>query len=295
MRILPDTRDLIDLTERGQPIFPDQFRQYLLNGNHQAVLTFNNIRELAGPLAVGDGNFLQIRRYLQLLEAMPHTYLAEVRVVGIEIQSAVEAFETGTEYKDVSPYVSRWDGTFMSPSGSVTEKFKQLVGMRLDEIVYDVFREQPQVFAPLNEALPNLIALLQQDRDLLRKGKVPAREHFLRSIKKHAEYHKVALPVGKEEAFAKWIYTDPRRCPGLRLNHEVYRRLMRNYADVPEVGDFVDLNFIFAVPYVDAITLDNRIREYCSQAARGLLRVGLAVDYRQRLYRNFADIMERNP
>ena len=43
MRILPDTRDLIDLTEHNLPISPDEFRQYLLNGNHQAVLTFNNI------------------------------------------------------------------------------------------------------------------------------------------------------------------------------------------------------------------------------------------------------------
>lgn len=294
MRILPDTRDLINLTERGQPISPEQFKQYLLKGNHQAVLTFNNIRELAGPLAEG-ADFLPIRRSLQTLEAMPHTYLREVTIVALEIQSAVEAFTGGSECRDVSPYVSRWDGTLMTRSQNVTEHFKQLVGLRLDDIVYDVFRYQPQAFAPLHEGLPNLITLLQQDRELLRNGKVPAREHFLRSIKKHAEYHNVALPAGREEAFARWVYSDPKRCPGLRLNHEVYRRLMRNYTDVPEVGDFVDLNFIFAVPYVDAITLDNRIREYCSQAARSLMRLGLTVDYRERLYRDLPSLMQKNP
>jgi hypothetical protein len=295
MNILPDTRDLINLTERNQPLSADEFRQYLLNGDHQAVLIFNNIRELAGPLAAGDGDFLQIRRYLQTLEAMPHTYLSEVKIPGLEIQSAVEGFASGTECRAVSPYVNRWDGTLMTRSQNLTEHFKQLVGLRLDDIVHDVFHYQPQAFAPLHEALPNLITLLRQDRELLRTGKVPAREHFLRSIKKHAEYHNVALPVGKEEAFARWVYSDPRRCPGLRLNHEVYRRLMRNYTDVPEVGDFVDLNFIFAVPYVHAITLDNRIREYCSQAARSLMRVGLTVDYRDRLYPNLLKIIERNP
>ena len=295
MNILPDTRDLIDLTERGLPITSDVFREYLVNRNHQVVLTFNNVRELAGPLAVGDRDFLRIRRYLQSLETMPHTYLGEVKVVGIEIQSAVEAFTSGNEYKDVSPYVSRWDGTLMTQSGNLTEHFKQLVGLRLDDIVHDVFRYQPQAFAPLTEQLPHLVTLLERDRELLRAGKVPACEHFLRSIKKHAEYHKVPLPVGKEEVFARWVYSDPRRCPGLRLNHEVYRRLMRNYTDVPEVGDFVDLNFIFAVPYVDAITLDNRIREYCSQAARSLMRLGLAVDYRVRLYRNLSEVMQKNP
>jgi len=147
----------------------------------------------------------------------------------------------------------------------------------------------------LYEALPTLITLLRQDRELLRSGKVPAREHFMRSIKKHAEYHKVPLPAGKEEEFARWVYRDPRRCPGLRLNHEVYRRLMRNYDDVPEVGDFVDLNLIFAVPYVDAVTLDNRMREYCSQAARSLMRVGLAVDYRKRLYPDLREIIQKKP
>ncbi len=296
MNILPDTRDLINLTERGQPISADEFRQYMVNGNHQAVLTFNNIRELAAPLAVGDGDFLRIRRYLQLLEAMPHTYLGEVTIVGIEIQSAVEAFASGTEYKDVSPYVSRWDGTLMTQSGNVKEHFKQLVGLRLDDIVYDVFRYQPQAFAPLYERLPTLITLLRQDRELLRFGKVPAREHFMRSIKKHAEYHKVSLPAGKkEEEFVRWVYCNPQRCPGLRLNHEVYRRLMRNYDAIPEVGDFVDLNLIFAVPYVDAITLDNRMREYCSQAAKGLMRLGHTIDYRKRLYSDLRVIVQKNP
>jgi hypothetical protein len=96
-----------------------------------------------------------------------------------------------------------------------------------------VFRYQPQAFAPLHEALPNLITLLRQDRDLLRKRKVLTREHFLRSIKKHADYHNVALPIGEAEEFAKCVYSHPRRCPGLRLNHEVYRRLTRNYDDIP--------------------------------------------------------------
>lgn len=73
---------------------------------------------------------------------------------------------------------------------------------------------------------------------------------------------------------------------------------MRNHTDVPEVGDFVDLNLIFAVPYVDAATLDNRMREYCSQAAGSLVRLGLAVDYRDRLYRNLSEVMQasaKNP
>lgn len=295
MNILPDTRDLIDLTERGQPISADEFRQYLVNVNHRAVFTFNNIRELAGPLAVGDGDFLRIRRYLQLLEAMPHTYLGEVALPGFELQAAVEAFTNGTEYRDINPFVTRWDHTINARPGQLNPEYRRLVGLRLDEVVFDVFRYQPRVFQPPHEWGPRVAAMLEQDRELLRAGKTPARGHFIRIVRKYAGSHRVNLPNGREEEFARWIYADPRRCAGLRLNHETYRQFMRNYDDEFEVGDFVDLNHVFAVPYVEAVTLDNRMRDYCSRAAQRLVRVGLTVDYRDRLYRNLPAIMEENP
>lgn len=135
MRILPDTRDLINLTERGLPIAADVFGEYLRTRNHQIVLSFTNIRELAGPLATG-ADFLRIRRLLQALEAMPHTYINEVPIVGAEIQSAVQAFSSGTEYQAVSTYVTRWDRTLMMPPGQTRSEFGNLVGLRLDDIVY---------------------------------------------------------------------------------------------------------------------------------------------------------------
>lgn len=294
MRILPDTRDLINLTERGQPISTDEFRQYLLNGNHHAVLTFNNIRELAGPLAV-NGDFLTVRRSLQAVEALPHTYIGEVAVAGIELQSAVEAFTSGNEFRDISPFVIRWDRTIMARPGQINPEYGRLVGLRLDEIVHDVFRYQPRAFERPNEWGPRVAAMLEQDRALLWAGEITPREHFIRIIKKYAESHRVTLPDGREDEFARWIYANPRRCPGLRLNHEVYRQLMMNYDDPFDVGDFVDLNHVFAVPYVEAATLDNRMREYCYRGARRLVRLGLPVDYRERLYRNLTEIMQNNP
>jgi hypothetical protein len=295
MQLLPDTRDLINLTERGQPISADAFRQYLLNGNHQAVLTFNNIRELAGPLAARDADFLRIRRLLQSVEALPHRYLGEVALPGLELQAAVEAFATGTEYQDIDPFVTRWDHTINARPGQLNPEYRRLVGLRLDEVVFDVFRFQPRVFQPPHEWVAPVVERLGQDREALKAGHAPPREHFRRIVRAYAASHRVNLPNGREDEFARWIYINPRCCPGLRLNHEVYRQMMMNLDDQFEVGDFVDLNLIFAVPYVDAATLDNRMREYCSRAAKRLLRYGLTVDYRQRLYRNLAAIMERNP
>lgn len=150
MNILPDTRDLINVIERGQPIFADEFRRYLLNGNHQAVLTFNNVRELAGPLAI-DGDFLRIRRLLQSVEALPHRYLGEVALPGFELHAAVEAFTRRAEYQNINPFVTRWDHTIMARPGQLNPEYRRLVGLRLDEVVFDVFRFQPRVFQPPHE------------------------------------------------------------------------------------------------------------------------------------------------
>ena len=204
MRILPDTRDLINLTEHSLPVAPEVFGEYLRAHDHEIVLSFTNIRELSGPLA-RSGDFLQIRRLLQALEAMPHTYLKEVPIVALEIQSAVQAFSTGTEYQSCWVYVTRWDRTLMMLPGQVRSAYDDIVGLRLDDIVHDVWRIRPQVFAPPIEHLPRLILQLEEDRKALRGGKAPAREHFTRSVKKHATRHRVPLPDGREDELARWI------------------------------------------------------------------------------------------
>lgn len=53
MRILPDTRDLINVVERGAPVNLDDFEAYLRAGNHQIVLSNTSVREFSGPLARG--------------------------------------------------------------------------------------------------------------------------------------------------------------------------------------------------------------------------------------------------
>jgi len=293
MRILLDSRDLINLVEHGRPTTIQQFDAYLRGGNHEIVLTFTNVRELASPLASGV-EFLQVRGLLQSLEQMPHTYLKEITIVAIEIQAAVEAFNSGAEYQGCSPYVTRWDHTLMTLPGQQGSAADNWVNFRLDEIVYYINRVRPDVFAPPDHHLGNLRALLQNDRAALRAGQAPARQHFVSSIKRHAATHRVSLPNGREDEFAEWVYANPDRCPGLRLNHETYRALMANYMDIPETADFSDLAHIFALPYVEAATLDGRMRHYCGVASREILRFGGSTNYADRVYRDVADFIQRH-
>jgi hypothetical protein len=294
MRILPDARDLINLTEHGRPVGTEEFCHYLEAHQHQIVLSFTNIRELAGPLA-RRGDFLQVRRWLQALEAMPHLYLQEATIIGREIESGVHSFNSGIEYQPIDIYATRWDRTLMMPPGQQRAEYDQFVGLRLDNIVYDMFRSRPQIFAPPEEHLPRLVHQFEQDRERTRLRAVSPHGHFINAFRRHAQSFEIQLPAGREEELARWVYANPIRCPGTRLHHETYRQLMANEADVPEVGDFSDLAHIFSIPYVEAATLDNRMRAYCAQASHRLSRLPVGVDYRDRLYRGLAELIERNP
>ena len=53
MRILLDSRDLINIAEHSRPITAENLEAYLRARNHEIVLSFTNVRELSGPLAAG--------------------------------------------------------------------------------------------------------------------------------------------------------------------------------------------------------------------------------------------------
>jgi hypothetical protein len=241
------------------------------------------------------GEFLRIRPILQSLEGLPHACLKEATIVAIEIQCAVDAFNGAMDYRGCSPYVPRWDYTLMPLPGGQQSATENWLDFRLDEMIYHINRTRPDVFAPPDHHLERLQMQLQRDRELLRVGQAPARQHFIRSIKNHAATHRISLPNGREDEFAEWVYARADRCPGLRLNHETYRALMTNYADIPEAADFADLAHVSAIPYVDAATLDNRMRHYCKTASRKMLKFGAAYNYADRLYDDLAVLIQRNP
>jgi hypothetical protein len=294
MRILLDTRDLINVVDRNAPISLADFEAYLQAGDHQLVLSNTSVREFAGPLARG-GEFLRLRPLLQSLERLPHTYIREITVVAEELGTAAASFIAGVEPAVLSPFADRWDRTMVRLPDGRRGIADMLVGLRLDEIVHAIYRVNPQLFAPPGHYLPALRDLLEADRDLLRKGQAPAREHFARSVRKHAQSHRVLLPAGREDEFAEWLYKNPNRCPGLRLSHEMFRAITSNYGDRPQVGDFGDLGQVFTIPYIDAATLDNRIRDYLRIASRKIIRMGGLDNFGDRVCRDLAEVMARYP
>jgi hypothetical protein len=292
MRILFDSRDLINVLEGRSPVSVAELEAYLNRGNHVLILCLSNVRELVSPVVDGR-SYLDIRPHLQTLERLPHTYMKEVGIVAIELRAAVEAFVAAAEFQNPSPYVDRWDQTLSPLPGGRRPLADYMVDLSLDNLVFLTYSANPQVFAPPRRYLAPLRRIMDGDRALLRVGKLPARQHFLNSVRKHAETHRVILPSGREAEFALWIYRNPDRCPGLRLNHEIFRSNTANYHDVPEAGDFTDLALTFALPYVDAATLDRRFRDYCLRASRKLCKLNVANNYRERVYDDVGDLLRR--
>jgi len=292
VRILLDSRDLINVTQNGRGATVAELDAYLRSGDHQIVLCFSTIRELCGPIAAG-GSFMDVRPFLQALESLPHLFLREVSIFAIELQAAVEAFAAGNEYHDPSPYVRRWDHTILNAPGEQQPREDNLVGLRLDDLVFLINLSRPDVFAPPWHHVPTLQTVIEGDRNLLRSGRLSPKQHFTISLKKHGARHRVALPQGCEDEFARWVYSNPNRCPGARLNHEIFRSITQNYGDKPEVGDFTDLALTTAIPYVECATLDARMRDYCGRASKKMLKFGVANDYATRVYEDVADIIQR--
>ena len=68
---------------------------------------------------------------------------------------------------------------------------------------------------------------------------------------------------------ADWIYMSPARCPGLRLQYEVFHQIRANLGDNFNLSDFGDSAHVLCLPYVDIATLDRRMIAYVNQASRG--------------------------
>jgi len=75
--------------------------------------------------------------------------------VGIEILSAVEAFTSGPNMRTY--HLCEPLGWYlMTRSGNLTAQFEQLVGLRLDDIVYDDSATSLR-FCTTHEGLPNML------------------------------------------------------------------------------------------------------------------------------------------
>ena len=266
MNLYLDSKDIIDVFQRGHPCRASVFQKYLSDGGHQLVLSSYTIFEIAAPLLQPSvhGNVMTL---LNQLEKVPIVYV-HPDLLGLELKEGLHAFSTNCEYQPVSPFVKRFDQTLGLSAQPATSQF---CSYSLSGIVWDLYTAGS--LKGLNTFAKPMRAFIAADRNLERPPSLES--HFAKVIERSLRDDRLFCSDAK--TFAKWIYNNPQRCPGIRLSYEVWHQIVRNRTDGLQDSDMEDHQHLICLPYVDRLTLDRRMHGYVSQAAKkmGVDTVGM--------------------
>jgi hypothetical protein len=288
MRILIDAKDLINVVEQGKPVSVGGFDTFLRKKNASLALTWTNVSEFVAPIS-RSGDFLSIRPLLQRIESLPVCYLRETSILPEEILAALDGFAKGQEPRPINPYVRRWDYTFNFIGPVPTARF---VGYRLDEIVHDLFREYPGAFEGYASRGPLLRRQFAEDRKLFAKNRQDLVGNFVESLRRDQKQWNLNYRGVDVDTFGHWIYENPARCPGLRLTYDMRHEILANPGDIPLDSDIPDFTHVFAIPYVDARTIDRRMMHYLQTVTKKLRKINPAIEYDRQTYRRIEDLMK---
>ena len=235
MRIYLDTKDLIDLLERSQPMTAEAFSACLCSNGHRVVVSFHTVAELAAPLLTQSAQ-TNVMALLNCLEHLPVTFIADVRISLLELREALSACAEGREYQPIDPFVGRFDET-IAVEGMLSSRF--LFNFGIAETVFLLWTNDPKIFDAYHRDVPKLRQVVSTDRALTRPPTLSA--HFSEAITRDLTLYSLPIPPGGVEAFATGIYAVPWRCPSQRLSYELYHSLRMNRGDRPKPSDFGDL------------------------------------------------------
>ena len=104
-----DTKDLINILEHSPPIAAPDPERALAQGGHTLAISVETVMEIAAPLCRGESH--KVWQVLSKLEDLPLAYLHSSAIPRLELQEAVDAFIGGREYRNVVPFVDRFDKT----------------------------------------------------------------------------------------------------------------------------------------------------------------------------------------
>lgn len=279
MLIFLDSRDHIVLAEKWASTERDGFEQNLRKKSGKLVFSMHNIIECCAPL-LQNGIQTNVMNTLNRLEVMPHIYIADAKIQALELAEATKALLENREYQAINPFVPRFDyvvSPFKIPPSSNYIKYG------LSEMIFELWREAPDLFEGYPDHFKKLKGILISNRELPYYRN--HRDNFPNTIDLNLALHNIPFPKEKISKLANWIWDEPTRCPSVRLGYEVFHKILRNLTDGGEMSDIPDLANVNCIPYVDAATLDNRMRGYIGQADHNI-----GTSYAMNLYKNINEI-----
>ncbi len=279
MKLYLDVKDLINIFQRANPISADEFHQCLQQGSHQLTVSYHTVSELSVPL-VRSTSKTNVMALLNRLERMPITFIHS-GIDGLELKEALDAFSSKRAYKDIYPFVNRFDQTVDLHARPPTSIF---LNYSIAETVWDLHS---------HGALEGLESYAQQMRELFAANrglrKPPSlKSNFEKMLQRNLKLYKLPWSTVSLPDLATWVYDNPNRCPAMRLGYEVWHQIVKNKTDSLEDSDMEDYHHLTCLPYVDLMTLDKRMHAYVSQAS-----ASLGLDYHRRIFKSAQDALSR--
>lgn len=268
--------------ERQSDAHVAEVGEWLHQQGHKLVLSLSPILECCVPLTKPKSEAI-VMRTLARIEKIPHTFIAEAKIHRDELISAVTAYSENNEYESIDPYVSRFDEV-VSPFHPPATKVYLTYG--LAQTVFELWKVKPDLFG--QDVRHSEILASSRELDRSRPDYGRHEPNFPEYLRRTFAQFNIAFPADGVEALASWIWAKPDRCPAMRLGYELYHQILRNTNDRSGASDIGDLTHAGCLPYVDAMTLDRRMRNYVAQADRAL---GTA--YGNRVFADFGELRGR--
>lgn len=279
MKLYLDTRDLINILERAKPFSENELFQCLQQGSHQLAVSFHTVSELSAPLASPTAK-TNVMALLNRLERMPITFMHS-KIEGLELKEALDAFSSQREYKDIHPFVNRFDQTVDLDANPPTSIY---INYPLAETVWDLHTHGGLL--GLESYATKMRELIAADRSLLKPPSL--KTNFANVIQRNLKLYKQSWSTVSLPNFATWVYNNSNRCPSMRLGHEVWHKIVDNKTDTLEDSDMEDYQHLSCLPYIDLMTLDKRMHGYVLQAS-----ASLGLNYHQRIFKSAQDALSR--
>jgi hypothetical protein len=277
MLIYLDSRDLIDLCQGSACIEISDFGKWLLSRSHRVVFSLQTLIELSDQLRIG--NLLEVRKDLNRLENLPHTFVNEARICDLEMREAISAFEENREYRfnPTAPFGARIDQVadlYGEPQSILEGRMRvptsMIVNYGIAEGILYLWRSDPHIFDVQRRRQADWQRMMEADRALIRPPSLE--DNFVKKMAGDLYMHGISFPTERVEALARWVYKSPNRCPGIRLQYEAHHQFRRDKMSRTSASDIIDFMRTPAVPYVDFFIADKRMMGYCRQAAKLIQR-----------------------
>lgn len=257
VRVLLDTKDLIDLFEGSDVSKILQFERTLRDSDAVLVLTSSQVSELAPPLLRPERAPTRRRRLetLSILEILrPKIYMDFLAVWPLELIEADAALRGPREPHRIDPRIPRLDYGFNPGGDSPT---RMLLEYPLHELAQHWAPGIAETKRKWNKLFPEGIRSLRDNPR--RSPRDRFRTCLADLVVRIGIKEVIRTPI---EDLADWILEEPTRCPGTMLCYDTRSSLVSNKGDRSKGSDLGDLNLILLAPYVDFMTADRRMRDY---------------------------------